>query len=434
MEKTRKNNRQRGGKRKQLRPGKPYQDLDYLRKEYDIFVIIGHGTIDEMALSPVPPNTFIYNTARAGYKCGSVDEQLQLEMLSDADRTDEAADFFDEPNTKFPAIYEPNEYFPEHTYSFHNHWNPSMPNLIPLGVYKFPMISEFVKTWNNLRRTIYPMLSEANLGKQEARIKGLIPEWDGTFLSLAGNLLRNHDLSRDYTLSEIMAWPEMTPKGKGRIFVTWSCRSLNFNTIPAATAARIERVRRLSLEPPRTELNLATAKRNTFIANKLAFIQVSLKELEKYNIPPTSTPEELAEQLYQNRLAEYQATIAALGGAPIDAGAGAGAGVGAGATPLPSAPFLDPAGDIVPAPTVPASAPTKFTATNTEKGASRNLFTRRNRTKSLTEHAKKDPLFTRYKDKYHYGKFGLYPQPKKNTIVKTFYTTVIGIPEGNLTI
>ena len=425
--------RQRGGKRRELRPGKPYQDLEFLIKEFDVYIIIGHGSIDEYTLNPVPANTFIYNTARAGNKCGSVDEQLQLEMLADEDRTDEAADFFDKPNPDFPAIYEPEEYFPEHTYSFHNTWNPSMPNLIPLGVYQFPMNRYFTDTWDTLRKRIQPALSERNLGRQETMIKELIPEWDRTFLSLTGNLLTKHDISREYTLSDIMAWPEMAPKGKkGRIFVTWSCRSLIANTIPEATALRMERVRRLSAAPPRTPLNLAKARVNTLEADRLAYVAAARKLLLERNIPEGNA-EEMAQGAYERKLTQLQLNVARLSGEG-----------GAGAAPLPAAPAPAPSASVplpsapVPLPSAPRpaaplpSAPAKkFVPTPEELAASRALYSRRNWKKSLADHAKTDPLFTRYKKELH-SAYGFYPLTKKTKILRDFYTSVVGIPESHL--
>lgn len=420
--------RQRGGKRKELRPGKPYQDLEFLIKEFDVYIIIGHGNIDEYTLNPVPAKTFIYNTARAGNKCGSVDEQLQLEMLADADKTDEQADFFDMPNSKFPAIYEPEEYFPEHTYSFHNTWNASMPNLIPLGVYKFPMNRYFTDTWNTLRKRIQPALSERNLGRQEMLIKGLIPEWDAEFLSLTGNLLTKHDISREYTLSDIMAWPEMTPKGKkGRIFVTWSCRSLVANTIPEATALRMERVRRLSAAPPRTPLNLAQARVNTLEADRLAYVESARKLLRERNIPEDKA-EEMAQASYQRKLTQLQLNVARLSG---EGGAGA-ATLPSAPAPAPSAPTPAPLPaaplPAAPLPSVPAK---KFVPTPEEVAASRALYGRRNWKKSLADHAKTDPLFTRYKKEFH-SEYGFYSSDKKTKILRNFYTSIVGIPESHL--
>jgi len=391
--------------------------LDFLRKEFDIYIIIGHGSIDEYTLNPVPANTFIYNTARAGNKCGSVDEQLQLEMLADKDRTDEAADFFDMPNPDFPAIYEPEEYFPEHTYSFQNTWNPSMPNLIPLGVYKFPMDRYFTDTWDTLRKRIQPALSERNIGRQETMIKELIPEWDRTFLSLTGNVLTKHDISREYTLSEIMAWPEMAPKGKkGRIFVTWSCRSLIANTIPEATALRMERVRRLSAAPPRTPLNLAQARVNTLEADRLAYVAAARKHLLERNIPEDKV-EEMAQGAYERKLTQLRANVALLSGEG-----------GAGAAPLPS-----------------VNPRKRGEYTDAEKAAALTQLARRGAEEgAIGAVAAADPLFQEYMTfQRNFGRGGVpntfntftgKSAKGRNTIATTFYTKQMGLaipPQGS---
>jgi hypothetical protein len=292
-----------------------------------------------------------------------------------------------------------------------------MPNLIPLGVYKFPMNRYFTDTWNTLRKRIQPALSERNIGRQETLIKGLIPEWDAAFLSLTGNLLTKHDLSQEYTLSDIMAWPEMAPKGtKGRIFVTWSCRSLVANTIPEATALRMERVRRLSAAPPRTPLNLAQARVNTLEADRLAYVATARKLLLDRNIPEDKA-EEMAQASYQRKLTQLQLNVARLSGEG-----------GAGAAPLPS-----------------ANPRKRGEYTDAEKAAALTQLARRGAEEgAIGAIAAADPLFQEYMTfQRNFGRAGVpntfntftgKSAKGKNTIATTFYTKQMGLtipPQGS---
>lgn len=244
---TKRTKKQRGGKTRKIQKTDKtnYTNVGDFYREFSVFFISAHGLLDPKTAFKLPEDTYVFNIASIGTKCGS---EAQDRLIYDNLYSGNTLKLLTNPTALGglidpgrDPIYEPTETMASMNFYFKNNIERSgITALIDIGVFNLENTpgSEIIETRTRMREGFQrhhdrilmeygPAMIERLISDPGSPLNKLVNDFDTTFLNLPYNLMRAKDITKPWSFdtiySEIIK-PASTP-GKKILILTYACRT-----------------------------------------------------------------------------------------------------------------------------------------------------------------------------------------------------------------